>query len=235
MSNRYIFFDADDTLWENEMFFRKAEDRFVDLMSGFAPENEIREALARAQENNIPVFGYGSKTYLIGMADCASGICGEKFDNIIYKGICGIIRDLVQHELHVIDGVRETLEQLQSRNWRLAVATKGDLREQTGKFRASGLERYFHHIEVMENKDERNYTEMARKLDIKPEDIIMIGNSVKSDIVPVINIGGVAIHVPHEIVWEHEKMDMPVSEKVFEAENIREIPKILNEIQDLAQ
>lgn len=234
MPNRYLFFDADDTLWENECFFRNAEDSFVRLLSGFAPEEEIRKALAEAQEDNIPVFGYGSKTYLIGMADCAAEICGDKFDCSIYKGINSIIRDLAQHEVKVIDGVVETLEQLQGR-FRLAVATKGDLREQTGKFRASGLERFFHHIEVLDNKDERNYSAMAAKFDILPEDIIMVGNSVKSDIAPVINIGGTAIHVPHEIVWEHEKMDMPTSDRIIEAGNIKEIPNILAGFPTLAQ
>ncbi len=234
MQNRYIFFDADDTLWENECFFREAEDRFVELLSGFAPDDEIRCSLAEAQEENIPVFGYGSKTYLIGMADCAVKICGEKFNSTIYKGINKIIRRLSHHEVHVIDGVRETLESLYGR-YRLAVATKGDLREQLGKFRASGLEGFFHHIEVMENKDKRNYAAMARKLDIAPEEIIMIGNSVKSDIAPVIKLGGTAIHVPHEIIWEHEKMDMPESVNIFEAGNIKEIPKILDFIDMLAQ
>ena len=234
MQNRLVFFDADDTLWENERFFRKAEDRFVELLSGFAPDDEIRCSLAEAQEENIPVFGYGSKTYLIGMADCAVKICGEKFNSTIYKGINGIIRSLAAHRLDIIDGVEETLETL-GRDYRLVIATKGDLKEQTDKFRKSGLTRFFHHIEVLENKDEENYSAMAARNCISPEELIMIGNSVKSDIVPVINLGGTAIHIPHEIVWEHEKMEMPLSEKVFEAGNIKELPEILGKFSILAR
>ena len=130
MQNRLVFFDADDTLWENERFFRKAEDSFVQLMSGYATENEIRKTLAEEQENNIPIFGYGSKTYLIGMTDCAVRLCGEKFCGSIYKGINGIIRSLAAHRLDIIDGVEETLETL-GRDYRLVIATKGDLKEQT--------------------------------------------------------------------------------------------------------
>ena len=234
MRIRYIFFDADDTLWENELFFRKAEEQFVSLLSDHAPEVEIRKSLAEAQEENIPVFGYGSKTYLIAMTDCAARICPEKFNASVYKEINRIVRNLAGHEIKIIDGVRETLEQLYGK-YRLAVATKGDLKEQTAKFRASGLGKYFHHIEVLENKDEKNYALMARKLDISPGEIIMAGNSVKSDIAPVISLGGYAVHVPHEIVWEHEKMDMPESEKVFEVKNIRELPNIIERIQNLAQ
>ena len=91
------------------------------------------------------------------------------------------------------------------------------------KFRASGLEKYFHHCEVMENKTEKNYLELAAKHDLKPEQILMIGNSVKSDIAPVVNIGGLAFHTPHEVVWAHEMMDMPESDRIIELSNIKEI------------
>jgi len=103
------------------------------------------------------------------------------------------------------------------------VATKGDLTEQMGKYRISGLAKYFHHCEVMENKDEKNYLELAAKNDMAPEQILMVGNSVKSDIAPVVNLGGTAIHTPHEVVWVHEMMDMPQSDRIIEVREIREI------------
>ena len=126
----------------------------------------------------------------------------------------------------MIDGVKETLEALQGR-YKLIVATKGDLTEQMAKFRKSGLDKYFHHCEVMENKDEKNYLELAAKHGLAPEEILMIGNSVKSDIAPVVNIGGWAIHTPHDVVWVHEMMDMPESERIIEVKNITEILKYL--------
>lgn len=223
---RYVFFDADDTLWENESYFREAEHRFALLLSDYAPEKDIVEMLMQKQEENIPVYGYGSKTYLIGMLDAATELCGEDFSSRIYHKTKQIIHDLAYHEFHLIDGIEDVLKALR-RKYTLAIATKGDLPEQMNKYRESGLQKYFHHIEVMEKKSEEDYLAMAAKLDIRPEDIVMVGNSVKSDIVPVINIGGIAIHVPHEVTWAHEMMDIPDSERVIEVKNIREIVKIM--------
>ena len=217
-----IFIDADDTLWENERYFRNAEAKFIELLKDYTGPEGVQHMLWQKQEENIPLFGYGSKTYLIGMADAAMDLCGGRLPENIYYGIKKIITDLAFHKLEIIEGVVETLEALQGR-YKLIVATKGDLTEQMGKFRISGLAKYFHHCEVMENKDEKNYLELAAKHDLDPSKMLMIGNSVKSDIAPVVNIGGTAIHTPHEIVWVHELMDMPQSDRIIEVKNIKEI------------
>lgn len=222
----HIFFDADDTLWENEQFFRDAEAQFAGLLSEYSSPEGLQELLWRKQEDNIPLFGYGSKTYMIGMTDAAIELCGGHMPDHIYKGIKQIITDLAFHEFRLLDGVEETLKALHG-HYRLIVATKGDLTEQMNKYRLSGLDRYFHHCEVMENKDEKNYLELCAKNDIRPQDLLMIGNSVKSDIAPVVNIGGTAIHTPHEVVWVHEMMDMPESDRIIEVKNIREIINFL--------
>ena len=217
-----IFIDADDTLWENERYFRNAEVKFIELLKDYTGPEGVQHMLWQKQEENIPLFGYGSKTYLIGMADAAMDLCGGRLPENIYYGIKKIITDLAFHKLEIIEGVVETLEALQGR-YKLIVATKGDLTEQMGKFRISGLAKYFHHCEVMENKDEKNYLELAAKHDLDPSKMLMIGNSVKSDIAPVAAIGGTAIHTPHEIVWVHELMDMPQSDRIIEVKNIKEI------------
>lgn len=219
---RYIFFDADDTLWENEQYFRAAEAKFIELLADYTTPEGVQDMLWRKQEDNIPLFGYGSKTYMIGMTDAALELCGGTLTEHIYYGIKKIITDLAFHELEIIEGVKETLEALQGR-YELIVATKGDLPEQMGKFRSSGLSHYFHHCEVMENKDEKNWLEVAAKHNLRPEEILMIGNSVKSDIAPVVSLGGWAIHTPHEVVWVHEMMDMPQNDRIIEVKNIREI------------
>lgn len=219
---RCIFFDADDTLWENERYFRAAEAKFIELLADYTTPEGVQDMLWRKQEDNIPLFGYGSKTYMIGMTDAALELCGGSLTEEIYYGIKNIITELAFHELQIIEGVKETLEALQGK-YELIVATKGDLPEQMAKFRKSGLAHYFHHCEVMENKDEKNWLEVAAKHNLHPEEILMIGNSVKSDIAPVVNIGGRAIHVPHEVVWVHEMMDMPKSDRIIEVKNITEI------------
>lgn len=219
---RCIFFDADDTLWENERYFRAAEAKFIELLADYTTPEGVQDMLWRKQEDNIPLFGYGSKTYMIGMTDAALELCGGSLKEEIYYGIKNIITELAFHELQIIEGVKETLEALQGK-YELIVATKGDLPEQMAKFRKSALAHYFHHCEVMENKDEKNWLEVAAKHNLHPEEILMIGNSVKSDIAPVVNIGGRAIHVPHEVVWVHEMMDMPQSDRIIEVKKITEI------------
>ena len=222
----YIFFDADDTLWENEQFFREAEAQFAELLSDYTSPEGVQQMLWHKQEENIPLFGYGSKTYMIGMADAAMELCGGHLPDKIYYGVKKIITDLAFHEFELIDGVEDTLKALYGK-YTLVVATKGDLTEQLYKYRRSGLDKYFHHCEVMENKDEKNYLELAAKHDISPEQILMIGNSVKSDIAPVINIGGTAIHTPHDVIWVHEMMDMPQSDRIIEVKSIREVATLL--------
>ena len=222
----HIFFDADDTLWENEQFFRNAEVKFAELLCDHTSPESVQEMLWQKQEENIPLFGYGSKTYMIGMTDAAVELCGGHMTDKVYHGIKRIITDIAYHEFIILDGVKETLEALYG-HYTMVVATKGDLPEQMNKFRTSGLAKYFHHCEVMENKDELNYLELAKKNNLDPEQILMVGNSVKSDIAPVVSIGGTAIHTPHEIVWVHEMMDLPQSDRVIEVNNIREIVDFL--------
>ena len=223
---KYIFFDADDTLWENERYFREAEHKFIELLADYTTPEGVQQMLWEKQEENIPLFGYGSKTYLIGMTDAALDLCGGHMPEHIYYGIKKIITELAFHEMEMIDGVIETLEALQGR-YTLIVATKGDLTEQMAKFRKSGLEKYFHHCEVMENKDEKNYLELCAKHDMDPTELLMIGNSVKSDIAPVVNIGGVAINTPHEITWVHEMMDMPENDRIIVVDRITDIVNYL--------
>lgn len=221
-----IFFDADDTLWENEQFFRDAEAHFAQLLSDYTSPEGVQAMLWQKQEENIPLFGYGSKTYMIGMADAAMELCGGTLPEKIYYGIKKIITDLAFHEFRIIEGVEDTLKALHG-HYTMIVATKGDLTEQLYKYRLSGLSKYFHHCEVMENKDEKNYLELAAKHNLKPEEILMVGNCVKSDIAPVVNIGGTAFHTPHEVVWVHEMMDMPESDRIIEVDGIRDILKYL--------
>lgn len=223
---RYIFFDADDTLWQNEEHFREAERKFAQRLAGFAPMDETIRTITEKQERNIPVFGYGSKTFFIGMLDAAAEICGEHFCPAIYSDIKQIITELAYHEFDLVEGVEEVLEALSER-YTLVVATKGDLIEQRTKYIRSGLDRFFSHVEVMPHKDETDYREMAAKFGLAPEEILMVGNAVKSDIVPVINIGGTAVHIPYKVTWAHEIMEMPQSERIYELKSIKNLPELL--------
>ena len=149
---KYVFLDADDTLWENEQFFREAEDRFSELLSPYTDGQHMRQELWNNQERNIPLFGYGSKTYFIGMLDTALTLTGGILTREIYDGIRAIITELAFHEISLLDGVLETLEAL-SEKYTLVVCTKGDLTEQTGKVEVSGISPFIHSVEIVPNKD----------------------------------------------------------------------------------
>lgn len=222
----YIFLDADDTLWENEVYFREAKRRFALLLSSYAAEEKIMEFFNAVQEENIPVFGYGTKTCMLGFMDTASEICGGAIPGEVYTGIKAIGRELICHDVILIDGVEDTLKTL-SGNYRIVVATKGDNIEQERKLHSSGLGQYLSGFEVMNDKTENSYSALAGKYGLRPEEMVMAGNSVRSDIAPVIGVGGTAIHIPHEMEWEHEMMEMPGSDRVIEAENFRNLIKIL--------
>ena len=226
MNKPVIFIDADDTLWENESYFRAAEAEFA---AAIAPDDNpaaVQQILWQKQEENIPIFGYGSKTYLIGMMDAALEYMGGTLPREKYDAIKDIIVRLVLHKPILFPDVEATLEIL-SRKYDLVMVTKGDAVEQMKKVDESGLAKYFRAIEVVRFKNEEEYKLVARKYDVEPGDMIMVGDSIKSDICPVVSLGGKAIHIPHKIVWVHEIAEMPRTDRVVEAESFSDLIKIL--------
>jgi len=220
----HIFLDADDTLWENDVFFRRAEDEFVHYMaqSVGADETHARELLAAKQEDNIPIFGYGSKTYLLGMLDAAIALAPGRFDGRMYFDIKEIITRLTTHDFEWLKGAEETVRMLATR-YKVVIATKGDLGEQNRKFRQSGLADCVCAVEVMEKKSEADYRNLAAKMGVPTDQFLMVGNAVRSDIAPVIAIGGWAIHIPFRITWAHELMPLPVSDRVLTLTHITQL------------
>jgi len=215
IDNQYILIDADDTLWENESDFRNAENRFMDLLAPHADIDGIREMLWKGQEDNIPYFGYGSKTYLISMLDAAITLCSGKITHEMYLKLKQIVTELAFHPLSIHEGVEETLADISKRH-RLIMATKGDSVEQLDKARRSGLLKYFFTTEVMPFKNNDDYLNIADKYGIKPNELVMVGNSIRSDIIPIIELGGKAIYVPSKDIWAHEIAPFPESERAIE-------------------
>lgn len=221
-----IFIDADDTLWENEGYFREAEDKFARLLKPYTDVEGVRKMLWNKQEDNIPYFGYGSKTYFIAMVDAATDLCSGKLPRNVFNGIRRLIIELSTHPVELIEGVERTLAELSTRH-RLILATKGDSPEQMRKVRESGLQKYFFCSEIMCNKTETDYLDMALKTGVAPQDMIMIGNSSRSDVLPVVNIGGTAFFVPHDIVWDHEAVQLPFSENIYEIDRFEDLLEYL--------
>ena len=222
-----IAFDADDTLWHNEPYFDEAQARFCKLFQDFASSQEILGLILNHQVKNLPLYGFGIKAFTLSMIEVALELTNH---NIPGKGIEQIItigKDLLQKPVELMPNVEEVLESLQGK-YKLIVATKGDLKDQHRKLHDSGIGHYFHHIEVLSDKTELDYEKMLGRLDIQAEDFLMIGNSLKSDVLPIINIGGYGIHVPYHTTWEYEKIDFEIKhDNFYSFENITEVLSLL--------
>lgn len=200
-----VAFDADDTLWVNEPFFRESERRFCSLVAPWAAADEAVERLYGREVANMSLYGYGVKACVLSMVETALELGGETLPAEVVRGIVTLGRDQLQRPVELLPGVRETLRRLQGR-YRLAVVTKGDLLDQRRKLRLSGLAPCFDAVEVMADKDEASYGEVMRRLGVAPGAFLMVGNSLRSDVLPVLALGGRAVHIPFEETWRHEEV-----------------------------
>ncbi|HOY14331.1 MAG TPA: HAD family hydrolase [Saprospiraceae bacterium] len=220
---KVIAFDADDTLWVNETFFREAETSFCNLLEDFMPHHSINQELYRIEVGNIELYGYGIKAFMLSMIQTASVVTENKVDFSVVDKIMEIGHDMMNKPVELLDGVQEVIEELHGR-YKLVVATKGDLVDQERKLAKSGLDHYFHHIEIMSEKRAANYQKLIKHLDCHPSEFLMIGNSIKSDVLPVIDLGGNAIHIPFHTTWEHEVVKHHIDEDSFiSLQSVREI------------
>jgi putative hydrolase of the HAD superfamily len=223
-----IAFDADDTLWENENFFRDAEEQFCHILKEYLPKEEIMTTLFQVEVQNMEIYGYGIKAFILSLVETALLVSNNLATPAHIGAIIQIGKDMLDKDVVLLDGIRDVLEKL-SPKYRLVLATKGDLLDQERKLKKSGLKKYFHHIEVMTHKKEENYRELMKHLDIGASKFMMIGNSIKSDILPVINLGGTAVHVPYYTTWLFEQMDPNdiKSERFFELKEIHDVLTLL--------
>ena len=216
MNIKVIAFDADDTLWVNEPYFRQTEEQFCTLLSSYASQHELERELLKIEIANLALYGYGIKGFILSMIEAAMKITQNTLSIEVVAEIIELGKQMLNQPIELLDDVEEVLEALKGK-YRLVVATKGDLLDQERKLRKSGLNPYFHHIEIMSEKDDANYLKLIKHLDIKPEELLMVGNSLKSDIMPVLNIGGHAIHVPYHITWAHEQIEDSIDNERFKS------------------
>ena len=198
--------DADDTLWENEERFHEVEQRFRDLMVPWAGGDATDAALLTAERENIGRHGYGIKGFVLSMVLTAVEISDGAIDARSLAGIVGWGHEMMAHPIELLDGVPEALDDLGATH-RLLLITKGDLGDQMGKVERSGLADRFWRVEVVPEKDGPTYRDVLDRHGVDPAEFTMVGNSVKSDVLPVLAIGGRAIHVPHTTTWAFEKPD----------------------------
>lgn len=223
MNIKVIAFDADDTLWVNEPYFKEIEEKFCDLLEDYLPRHTLVKELFKTEIDNLSLYGYGVKGFMLSMIETSLRITNKTLSLEVIEKAIGFGKELLQKDIELLDGVEETLKLLKGK-YRLVVATKGDLLDQERKLKKSGLEHYFHHIEIMSDKQEADYKKLIKHLDILPTEFLMLGNSLKSDVLPVLAIGGHAIHIPYHTTWAHEHVEHKV-----EHENFKQVTQI-NEV-----
>ena len=227
MDLKVVAFDADDTLWVNEPYFRETEEKFYEMFQDYLPQHTLARELFKTEIDNLSLYGYGIKGFILSMIETALRISDNKIPAEVIGKIIDHGKVLLEKPVELIDGVEDVLQSLRGK-YKLVCATKGDLLDQHRKLHKSGLGPYFHHIEIMTDKKEIDYEKLIKRLDIQPKDFMMIGNSLKSDALPVINIGGHAVHVPFHITWAHETIDSNIEHKNFrQATHIRDVLAIL--------
>lgn len=227
MPLKVIAFDADDTLWVNEPYFRETEEKFCALLEDYLPLHSVHKELFKTEMQNLRLYGYGVKGFMLSMIETALSVSNHTVSLSVIEKAIGYGKDLLEKPIELLDGVEQVLHALKP-HYKLVVATKGDLLDQERKLKKSGLESYFHHIEIMSDKQESDYQKLIRHLDISPIEFMMIGNSLKSDVLPVLALGGHGVHVPYHITWEHEQVAHRVEHELFrEVKHVDEILPLL--------
>ena len=226
---KVIGFDADDTLWVNETYFREAETAFAKILSKYETTNKIDQELFRMEIDNLPLYGYGVKAFTLSMVESALELSNYNISSKNIEAILNIGKDMLNKPVELLDGVEDVLKAL-SKKYKLILATKGDLLDQERKLENSGLTDYFHHIEVLSDKKDANYSKLLNHLDINPSEFLMIGNSLKSDVLPLVNIKAHAIHVPFHTTWAHEEVtDEEANGKNYKTiSSLKKLLKLLN-------
>ncbi|WEX09486.1 HAD family hydrolase [Chelativorans sp. AA-79] len=215
-----IGFDADDTLWQNEQFFRVTEERFADLLTDYAESKHLKQRLLEAEMRNLKLYGFGIKGFTLSMIETALDVTAGKVPTSTIATIMEIGRELLQHPIEPLAHAAETLETLSGR-YRLVLVTKGDLFDQERKLAQSGLGDFFDGVEIVSDKTVETYVRVFNRHGDGPDKSMMVGNSLKSDVIPAIRAGGWGVFVPHALTWAFEREEPPVNEPRF-----REVPDL---------
>ena len=229
-----IGFDADDTLWHNERLFATAQESFQALLAQYHSPDWIAARLYEAEVRNLPHFGYGVKAFALSMVETAVELTEGRISGRDIQAVVDIAKEMLAAEVELLDHAAETVSRLAG-TYRLLLITKGDLRDQERKVRKSGLEPHFAEVEIISEKDTSIYRRLLARHGIAPEEFVMVGNSLKSDILPVLDLGGSGVYVPYRTTWEAERADPPseaaAGGRFFTIPNLHALPPLLEKIQ----
>ena len=205
---KVIAFDADDTLWDCQSYFDDVEREYCRLLAPFAPAGEVSASLFKTEEANMPLLGYGCKAFVLSLIENAVSVSGGQVGGRTIGELLRLGKRLLELPATPLPGVEETLAQLHERgDRRLVVFTKGELLDQQNKLRRSRLDKYFHHVEIVSDKTERAFLRLCRRLRVSPTRVLMVGNSLKSDVAPALAAGAHAVHIPFHVTWRLEQTE----------------------------
>lgn len=227
---RMIAFDADDTLWHTEDMFQETQRRLSDILKEHAPDDVVERVLNDTEKRNIRLFGFGIKGFTLSMVETAielsdGDIPAGQIHEIIMMG-----KQMLDAPMRLFDGVETVLKKLKGR-YQLSIITKGDLLDQTNKIDKSGLAPLFDYAQVVSHKDADTYRDLFTSWEVAPREVMMVGNSIPSDVEPVLAIGGHGVHIPYDVTAVHEIHDQdPDSPRFNRLENIRKLPDLLDKI-----
>ena len=225
---KVVAFDADDTLWDNQTYFDEAETRFCSLMAGYGEEGFLRKELFSTEMQNMDTLGYGVMAFTLSMIETALRLSRNTIPAATVSEIYRIGRQMLRNPATPLPGVEETLETLKrTRPYKTIVITKGNTTDQENKLERSGLKRFFSHIEIVPDKTEKAYREIIDALGIGASELLMVGNSFKSDIAPVLAIGGYGVHIPAKSTWQHEIIEEFDHPHLFRLKDFRDLTSIL--------
>lgn len=226
-----IGFDADDTLWHNETIFEDVHKRYCEMLSHYHDADTVETTLYETEMRNLDLYGYGVKGFTLSAIETAIQLTQGKISAEEINRLMALGRDMLAHPVELLPGVAETIESLAA-DHRLLLITKGDLRHQERKLLKSGIAEHFRHVEIVSDKNEATYASILRRHEIEPADFLMVGNSLKSDIFPVLAIGGAAVHLPYHLTWKHERTDSTPLEngRFFTLEGVRDLPPLIDSL-----
>ena len=226
-----IGFDADDTLWQNEQFFRLTESRFAELLTDYAEAGHLQDRLLEAEKRNLGHYGFGIKGFTLSMIETAVEVTDGRVPASVIGDILGMGREMLRHPVETLPHVRETLEAL-SGDFRLVMITKGDLFDQERKLAQSGLGDFFDAVEIVSDKSASTYDRVFSRHGDGAARSMMVGNSLKSDIAPAIEAGSWGFYVPHDLTWVLERIDEPAQHPRYrKIEHLGELGKLIETLR----
>ena len=227
-----IAFDADDTLWQNESLYSATQARLAQLLAPYLDDIDVDARLYETEKRNIPYFGYGIKSFTLSMIETAIALTEGRVTNADIQQIITFAKEMIDTPTQLLDGVASVVAQVAATHT-LMLITKGDLLDQQRKLDRSGLADDFAHIEVVAEKTEKTYRTILAHYKVDAARFLMVGNSLKSDVLPVVAIGGQAVHIPHTLTWEHERVDPAAAQhaRYFKLAHISELPSLVEELQ----